>query len=279
MRKSPKPLLVNSAFNEEFARKNSSQLEATAGPIKLWTESEDQTDAIAGYTQKGVEFLERIGVFAKERALIEEEYAAKLRTLAKKSLGRKKEDEEAAKHFTYVRSFANLLHELELLAGQHEVVGERIRKEVVPYVITRAGVHRAQRKQCLADLQAIHANLAGAMEHLFKAQKHYGKTFKEAEAASLKYAKADKNMEISRLDLDKAKNNAQMRCNISEEAKQAYVHALHDANDIQNAHYSQHLPEALARMRAIDLERIKDTKMAMQLCLASEVDVQSIIGK
>ncbi|XGW34506.1 hypothetical protein V3C99_018427, partial [Haemonchus contortus] len=40
-----------------------------------------------------------------------------------------------------------------------------------------------------------------------------------------------------------------MRCNISEEAKQAYVHALHDANDIQNAHYSQHLPEALARMR------------------------------
>ncbi|VDO04149.1 unnamed protein product [Haemonchus placei] len=82
----------------------------------------DQTDAVAGYTQKGVEFLERIGVFAKERALIEEEYAAKLRTLAKKSLGRKKEDEEAAKHFTYVRSFANLLHELELLAGQHELM-------------------------------------------------------------------------------------------------------------------------------------------------------------
>lgn len=43
------------------------------------------------------------------------------RTLAKKSLGRKKEDDEAAKNFTYVRSFANLLRELELLAGQHEV--------------------------------------------------------------------------------------------------------------------------------------------------------------
>lgn len=55
-----------------------------------------------------------------------------------------------------------------------KVVGERIRKEVVPFVATRAGVHRAQRKQCLADLQAIHANLTGAMEHLFKAQKHYG---------------------------------------------------------------------------------------------------------
>ncbi|KAK6062112.1 hypothetical protein COOONC_00220 [Cooperia oncophora] len=81
----------------------------------------DQTDAVAAHTHRGIEFLERLGAFAKERAMIEEEYAAKLRTLAKKSLGRKKEDEEAAKSFTYVRSFANLLHELELLAGQHEV--------------------------------------------------------------------------------------------------------------------------------------------------------------
>ncbi|KAK5972334.1 F-BAR domain-containing protein [Trichostrongylus colubriformis] len=244
-----------------------------------WAELWDQTEAVAGHTQRGVDFLERIGTFAKERAMIEEEYAAKLRALAKKSLGRKKEDEEAAKNFTYVRSFANLLRELELLAGQHEVVGERIRKEVIPYVNTRVGVHRAQRKQCLADLQAIHANLTGAMEQLFKAQKHYGKTFKEAEAASLKYAKADKNMEISRLDLDKAKNNAQMRCNLNDEAKQAYAHALHDANDTQNAHYSQHLPDALARMRAIDLERINDTKVAMELCLATEVEVRPIIGE
>ncbi|VDK57465.1 unnamed protein product [Cylicostephanus goldi] len=186
---------------------------------------QDQTDAVASHTQKGVEFLERIGAFAKERALIEEEYAAKLRNLAKKSLGRKKEDEEAAKNFTYVRSFVNLLRELESLAGQHEVVGEKIRKEVIPFVVTRSNVHRAQRKQCLADLQAIHANLAGAMEHLGKAQKHYSKSFKEAEAAYLKYAKADKNMEISRLDLDKAKNNAQvsiacsLKCAVCESRK------------------------------------------------------------
>ncbi|KAK6036215.1 hypothetical protein COOONC_26280 [Cooperia oncophora] len=85
----------------------------------------DQTDAVAAHTHRGIEFLERLGAFAKERAMIEEEYAAKLRyvynDVSTESLGRKKEDEEAAKSFTYVRSFANLLHELELLAGQHEV--------------------------------------------------------------------------------------------------------------------------------------------------------------
>ena len=40
---------------------------------------QDQTEAVAAHTQKGIEFLERFGNFAKERAAIEEEYAAKLR--------------------------------------------------------------------------------------------------------------------------------------------------------------------------------------------------------
>ena len=38
------------------------------------------------------------------------------------------------------------------------------------------------------------------------------KAFKEAEAAYLKYYKAEKNMDISRLDLERAKNTA----NVSE---------------------------------------------------------------
>lgn len=53
----------------------------------------------------------------------------------------------------------------------------------------------------------------------------YRKSFKEAEAAYLKYYKAEKNMEISRLDLEKAKNNAQVlfiklsqNCNFRREA-------------------------------------------------------------
>uniref|UniRef100_A0A1I7XGD1 SH3 domain-containing protein n=1 Tax=Heterorhabditis bacteriophora TaxID=37862 RepID=A0A1I7XGD1_HETBA len=245
----------------------------------LISNQKDQTDSVASHTQKGVDFLERIGSFAKERALIEEEYAAKLRTLAKKSLGKKKEDEEAIKSFTCVRSFANLLREMESLAAQHEVIGERIRKDVLPFVTSRANLHRSQRKQCLADLQTIHANLNGAIEHMLKSQKHYGKTFKDAEAAYLKYSKAEKNMEISRLDLEKAKNNAQMRSQISEEAKHAYAHALQGANDAQNTHYGQNLPDALERMRNIDQERIKDTRTAMEMCILAESDVRPIVAR
>lgn len=43
--------------------------------------------------------------------------------LAKKSLGKKKEDEEAIKAFSNMAAFANYLRELESLAAQHEVGG------------------------------------------------------------------------------------------------------------------------------------------------------------
>ncbi|VDD96283.1 unnamed protein product [Enterobius vermicularis] len=41
----------------------------------------DQIDAVANYTQKGIDHLEKFGVFLKERAIIEEDYAAKLRLI------------------------------------------------------------------------------------------------------------------------------------------------------------------------------------------------------
>jgi hypothetical protein len=40
---------------------------------------QDQAEQIAYHTQKGIDYLDKYGVFLKERGAIEEEYAAKLR--------------------------------------------------------------------------------------------------------------------------------------------------------------------------------------------------------
>lgn len=40
----------------------------------------------------------------------------------KKNLGKKKEDEDLAKAYTFISSFHSVLHEIESLAGQHEVI-------------------------------------------------------------------------------------------------------------------------------------------------------------
>ncbi|CAJ0583338.1 unnamed protein product, partial [Mesorhabditis spiculigera] len=246
-----------------------------AGASADWGVLWDQAEAVSNHTQKGIEFLEKVGTYAKERAAIEDEYAAKLRALAKKSTGKKKEEEA----FTYVRSFYEVLKELESLAAQHEVIAERLRKEVVPHIANSTSTHRQSRKQCLGDLQQIHQNLNTTMEHHFKQQKSYGKAFKEAEAAYLKYYKAEKNMEISRLDLEKAKTNAQTKTYMCDQAKAASISALEAANQAQNQHYTILLPQVLERMRNVDEERIRDTKSAMDQTIMIEMEVAPVVAR
>ncbi len=65
------------------------------------------------------------------------------------------------------------LHELEALAAQHEVIADRLRKELQPAIAARCAELRMERKTHLADLQALHARLNNAIEAMFKQLKAY----------------------------------------------------------------------------------------------------------
>lgn len=182
------------------------------------------------------------------------------RALAKKNLPKKKEEDEHP--FSYARSFHGVLHEMESLAGQHEVVAERFKRELQPMVLTNCGDLKQQRKTHLTDLQQLHQRLNNTIENMFKCQKNYGKMFKEAEASALKYDKAEKNMDLSRAELERAKHNAHSRAQQCDEAKQTYAHSLQTTNDLQHQHYTVDLPAVLevqicAFFRMLDSSDIK----------------------
>lgn len=236
---------------------------------------QDQTEAVSIHTQKGIDFFEKYGTFVKERALIEEEYASKLRNLAKKNLGKKKDEDTKA--FTYNNSFNAMLHELESLAGQHEVIADRLRKDIHPGVMQKALNLRQTRKGHLQDLQSLNASLTRTVENMEKAQKQYAKVFKEAEAAHVKYLKNDKNMDLSRAEVEKSKNAAFLKSQSCEEAKQTYAHALETANRAKHDYYESKLPGLLMAMKAADIDRINETKLAMQKTVEAETSVMKII--
>uniref|UniRef100_A0AAF5PJW4 F-BAR domain-containing protein n=1 Tax=Wuchereria bancrofti TaxID=6293 RepID=A0AAF5PJW4_WUCBA len=244
-----------------------------------WADLWDQIDILASHTQKGIENLEKYGMFLKERAAIEDEYAARLRALVKKNLGKKKEDEELTKAYTFVSSFHSILHEIESLAGQHEVIAEGLRKDIHPALLTKCAALRAARKNHLNELHIINDVLNASIDNMFKFQKNYCKTFKDAEVAHLKYDKAEKNMDLSRADLERAKNNAMQRTQICEDAKQNYAHALQAANQQQHQHYNQLLPQILERLRTVDEERISETKSLMLQSIEAETRVMNIIQR
>lgn len=54
---------------------------------------QDQYDNIGAHTQKGIEFLDKVGAFVKERCAIENEYASKLRRLVKNHQLKKKDED------------------------------------------------------------------------------------------------------------------------------------------------------------------------------------------
>uniref|UniRef100_A0AC34QR14 Formin-binding protein 1-like n=1 Tax=Panagrolaimus sp. JU765 TaxID=591449 RepID=A0AC34QR14_9BILA len=238
---------------------------------KLW----DQTDSVANHQLKGIEFFEKYGNFVKERALIEEEYATKLRNLAKKNMAKKKDED--LKAFSYMNTFHSMLRELESLAGQHEVIADQLKKEIHPGVMAKAAQFRQVRKAHLTDLTTLNTQLDKVVDYMDKAQKNYGKAFKDAEAAHIKYIKNDENMNLSRADVEKSKNVALNKRQICEEAKQTYAHALETANKAKADHYGIRLPSVLAAMRTADMDRINETKHAMRRTIEAEASVMKII--
>lgn len=247
---------------------------ATANWADLW----DQADAISAHTQKGIEHLEKYGLYLKERAAIEDDYAAKLRALVKKNLGKKKDDEEVAK-FTYITSLYSVLREVESLAAQHEVIAESFRKDIYPRLLATCGELRSARKNHLNELHITDGVLNSTIESMFKSHKNYCKAFKEAEIAHMKYDKAEKNMDLSRADLEKAKNTALQKTQLYEDAKQSYAHALQATNLQQEQHYNQLVPQILERLRSMDEERIVATRDLMLTSIDAETKVTHIIQR
>ncbi|KAI6222312.1 hypothetical protein M3Y99_01515100 [Aphelenchoides fujianensis] len=241
----------------------------------LW----DQAAAVSDHTHRGIEFLEKYGQFVKERASIEDEYALKLRNLTKKYAGKKKEEDEEWRSFSYVNTFHVILREIESLAAQHETISDKFKKEICPKVFQRCQEFRMHRKKHNADLQQLNSGLTIQIENMHKHQKAYMKAFKEAEHAHIKFKKADENMEMSRADVEKSRQNLQHKVYACDQTKIAYGDALETANGAQRAHYHERIPHLLEEMRRLDVDRIDETKLAMMQCVDVEIGVSSIIQR
>ncbi|KAI6172955.1 hypothetical protein M3Y98_01030300 [Aphelenchoides besseyi] len=252
--------------------------QSTKMAVHFIEELSDQAAAVSDHTQRGIDFLERYGQFVKERAAIEDDYALKLRQLTKKFTSKKKDDEEW-KNFSYVNTFHVILREIESLAAQHETISEKLKKEICPNVIQKCHEFRGSRKQHLQGLQALNNALTAQIENMHKNQKGYLKAFKDAENAHVKFKKADENMEMSRADVEKARQNLHQKLNICEHNKQCYADSLETANKAQRAHYQEKIPFLLEEMRKLDVDRITETKTAMNQCVDIETGVLNIIQR
>lgn len=242
------------------------------------TELWDQFDAVSNHTAKGVEFLDKLGHFIKDRCMIETDYASRLRKLAKNydNTKRGKDDE---REFTYCKVFGQILKEVSDMAGQHEVIAENLSTQIVKEITNISKDLREERKRHLAEGFKYQQLLATSLNHLDKSKKYYDKAFKESERARLNYQKADDDLNLSRAELEKAKNISMAKEKASESSKADYARQLQVANQAQREHYTQFMPKVFKQLQDMECRRIECTKTFMKLSAIIQKNVQPIINK
>lgn len=243
-----------------------------------WEALWDQQHTLNEYTGKGIEVIERIVAYCKERGAIEMEYSAKLKALAKKTGIKMKNENELWNSVTYVKGFQDYIGGTHPVAAQHELVAENLKNNVIPYATQKIAEYRSAKKQLEVDNANLSKQLQSVINDMNKAHKEYGKSFKETEAAMLKYAKAEKNMEISRLELEKTKNNYHAKSGMLEESKQTYASMTSKANDEQREYFEKKLPQLLDNYKQLHTNRILDTVEILNKCVEAESSVNSVIA-
>lgn len=239
--------------------------------IELW----DQFENIAIHTQRGIEFCERFTQFIKERCVIENEYAAKLKKLTKSYQPKRKEEDH---EFTCVKGFMGMIGEIHDIAGQHEVIVENLTSIILRDIQLLVQQVKQDRKKHLQEGNRQFSTMQTQLLQLEKAKKQYEKAFRESEKAQEAYKKADADIHMSRADVEKAKNTMVQRQQVCEESKNEYASELQKTNTVQHEHYEVIVPQVFQELQEMEEKRVNKVQELIRGCSDVERNILPIVN-
>ncbi|KAL3208344.1 hypothetical protein MRX96_039229 [Rhipicephalus microplus] len=173
--------------------------------------------------------------------------------LAKSYQPKKKDDEDNG--YTSSKAFCLVLNEINDIAGQHELIAENLSSSINREVATLIKELKEERKRLLAEGSKLQTALQNSVTSLDKSKKYYEKMFREAEKAQEAFAKADADLQLSRADLEKAKQNSLAKNKACEDSKTDYANQLQKTNLLQQKHYSELMPKVFEQLQSLDERR------------------------
>jgi len=226
---------------------------------------------------RGIDFLERYGNFVEARTKIEQEYAGKLRRLARNYLPKKKDEDDY--QFTATKAFKLMLNEINDLAGQHEVIAENLSTAVVADLQTLAKSMKDDRRKFLQEGARIQAQLTLSLTTLAKTKEKYEKAFGASERALECYNKADADLNLSRADVEKQRMNSNIKRQQMDDSKNEYANQLQKTNELQAQFYNKLMPAVFNSLQDMDEQRVKCIQTFMRKSAQTEQDVLPIIAQ
>ncbi|XP_067877292.1 cdc42-interacting protein 4 homolog [Heterodontus francisci] len=242
---------------------------------ELW----DQYDIIERQTQWGIDLVEKYVKFVKDRTEIEQTYAKQLRTLVKKYSPKRVSKEDHELKFSQYQAFNNILNELNDFAGQREVIAENLMQNIFAQLLKYLHENKQERKMHLLEGRKAQQNLEVSFKQLDNAKKRFERDCKEAEKAMQNAERVDNDINTTKADVEKARQQANLRNHMVEESKNEYASQLQKYNKDQNQFYFAEMPHVFNMLQEMDERRIRKLCEAYAMFADTERQVMPIIGK
>ncbi|KAL0965247.1 hypothetical protein UPYG_G00278730 [Umbra pygmaea] len=221
---------------------------------ELW----DQFDNLEKHTQSGIDFVERYTKFVKERSEIEISYAKQIRNLSKKYQPKKNSREEEENKYTSCRAFLTTLNELNDYGEAN---------------------HEAERKSHFQDGRKAQQHIETLWKQLEASKRRFERDCKEADRAQQYFEKMDNDINVTKADVEKARQQAQMRHQMAADSKTEYSNFLTKFNQEQNEHYYTVIPNIFQKLQEMEEKRIERVGVSMKTYAEVDREVLPIVGK
>ncbi|XP_065551659.1 formin-binding protein 1 isoform X11 [Lathamus discolor] len=243
------------------------------------TELWDQFDNLEKHTQWGIDVLEKFIKFVKERTEIELSYAKQLRNLSKKYQPKKNSKEEEEYRYTSARAFLATLNEMNDYAGQHEVISENMTSLITGELTRYVQELKQERKSHFHDGRKAQQHIETCWKQLEASKRRFERDCKEADRAQQYFEKMDADINVTKADVEKARQQAQLRHQMAEDSKAEYSSTLQKFNSEQHDHYYTHIPHIFQKIQEMEERRIVRIGESMKTFAEVDRQVIPIIGK
>ncbi|NWY69627.1 FNBP1 protein, partial [Erithacus rubecula] len=240
---------------------------------------QDQFDNLEKHTQWGIDVLEKYIKFVKERTEIELSYAKQLRNLSKKYQPKKNSKEEEEYRYTSTRAFLATLNEMNDYAGQHEVISENMTSLITAELTRYVQELKQERKSHFHDGRKAQQHIETCWKQLEASKRRFERDCKEADRAQQYFEKMDADINVTKADVEKARQQAQLRHQMAEDSKAEYSSTLQKFNSEQHEHYYTHIPNIFQKIQEMEERRIVRIGESMKTFADVDRQVIPIIGK
>ncbi|KAM6985470.1 formin-binding protein 1 isoform 8-T8 [Aplochiton taeniatus] len=244
-----------------------------------WSYTKDQFDNLEKHTQWGIDFVEKYTKFVKERSEIETNYAKQIRNLSKKYQPKKNSREDEENKYTSCRAFLSTLNELNDYAGQHEVIAENLTSQIIAELSRYLQDLKAERKSHFHDGRKAQQHIESSWKQLESCKRKFERDCKEADRAQQYFEKMDADINVTKADVEKARQQAQIRHQMASDSKGEYSAYLQRFNQEQNEHYYTLIPNIFQKLQEMEERRIVRVGVCMKTFAEVDRQVLPIVGK